>query len=314
MPKSLSLHDIENLSQFDLNLIIVFELIYRHHSIAKAAVSLGISSSAVSQSLKKLREYFEDPLFIKSQNTLAPTILSEHIHSSLLTNLSALNNIISVGLHEIERKTFTIYSPPTVISLMAPELGRFSREENFLYEIIHHNIYSTEGNIEDLFNYRKADIAIALTPVFNSYLTCEAIESKRLVLVCNNNYNKIGEIMNAEELTAHKWIATVVNDAFLQMEIANFYRNTLKGERDVIFSSDSILPILSALENFDGIGIISEEMFNMFGQRFNLRIIPTSFAFASYTYHIIYRTSMAKDIAFCKMRDAIKAVLNTPPI
>lgn len=116
--------------------------------------------------------------------------------------------------------------------------------------------------------------------------------------------------MNADELTSHKRITTGITDPFLQMEIAKFYRNLLNGERDIIFTSDSILPVLSVLENFDCIGIISTDMLKIFGHRFNLRIAPTSFTFSSYSYHVIYRTLMSKDTAFCKMRDVIIDALN----
>ncbi|MGL4722910.1 MAG: LysR family transcriptional regulator [Scandinavium sp.] len=313
MPKSLSLQDIENLSHFDLNLIIIFELIYRHRSIAKAAVSLGVSSPAVSQSLKKIREYFHDPLFIKSKNTLMPTILSEHIHANVMTNLSSLNNVIRVGTHESERKTFSIYSPPSIMSLMMPRLNSFSKQEGYHYEIAHHNIYSADCDIEDLFNYRKADIAISMTPVFNSYLTCESTQKKDLILVCNNNYRQVGDSITAEELTQHRWITSLANDAMVQMEIANFTRTLLRNERNIVFSSDSILPVLTALESFEGIGVISEDMFTVFGSRFNLRRISTDFpfSFSSYTYNIIYRSTMVKDASFIKIKELIKSALNS---
>ena len=46
--------NLYDLKKFDLNLLVIFECIYQHLSISKAAESLYITPSAVSQSLQRL--------------------------------------------------------------------------------------------------------------------------------------------------------------------------------------------------------------------------------------------------------------------
>lgn len=58
--------NLYNLKKFNLNLLIIFECIYQNLSISKAAETLYITPSAVSQSLQRLRTQFNDPLFIRS--------------------------------------------------------------------------------------------------------------------------------------------------------------------------------------------------------------------------------------------------------
>lgn len=53
--------NLYDLKKFDLNLLVIFECIYQHLSISKAAESLYITPSAVSQSLQRLRAQFNDP-------------------------------------------------------------------------------------------------------------------------------------------------------------------------------------------------------------------------------------------------------------
>ena len=65
--------NLYDLKKFDLNLLVIFECIYQHLSISKAAESLYITPSAVSQSLQRLRAQFNDPLFIRSGKGIAPT-------------------------------------------------------------------------------------------------------------------------------------------------------------------------------------------------------------------------------------------------
>ena len=63
----------------DLNLLAVLDALLREGSVTKAAHSLGLTQSATSHALIRLREFFEDPLFVKvrSGNVVAE-MLREH--------------------------------------------------------------------------------------------------------------------------------------------------------------------------------------------------------------------------------------------
>ncbi|ECA1950195.1 LysR family transcriptional regulator [Salmonella enterica subsp. enterica serovar Virchow] len=310
MPKSLSSQDIANLNHFDLNLIVVFELIYSQKSLTKTAQLLNVSPPAISKSLSKLRIHFQDPLFIKNNNRFEPTILAEYIHNNTTSNLHSINDVVNFGPHISSRRTFSIYSPPTVASLLVSNMKDFLENKSSDYELIHRNIYSVESDIENLFRNRKADMVISLTPVFSASLICEPGANKKLVLSCNNNYKMVGDHISADRLLEHRWITTLSNDSVVKMELANFVRDYIKGERDIIFSSDSILPVLTAIQNIDAIGIISEDMLNIHGEAFNLRKIETDFELPSYSYNIIYHRNTKKDLAFNKLIDAVKLALN----
>lgn len=65
------------LKKFDLNLLVIFECIYQHLSISKAAETLYITPSAVSQSLQRLRNQLNDPLFIRSGKGITPPPLGQ---------------------------------------------------------------------------------------------------------------------------------------------------------------------------------------------------------------------------------------------
>ena len=58
---------------FDLNLLIVLQVLIEEKSVTKAAEQLFVTQSAVSKSLAKLRVIFSDPIFIKNGKELVPT-------------------------------------------------------------------------------------------------------------------------------------------------------------------------------------------------------------------------------------------------
>ena len=54
-----------NLRNVDLNLLIVFDAVYAAHNISHAARQLALSQPATSNAMTRLREHFDDPLFVR---------------------------------------------------------------------------------------------------------------------------------------------------------------------------------------------------------------------------------------------------------
>jgi DNA-binding transcriptional LysR family regulator len=59
--------------ELDLNLLRVLAAIEEKRSVSAAAVLLQRSQPSVSAALARLREFFDDPLFVRSGNTMQPT-------------------------------------------------------------------------------------------------------------------------------------------------------------------------------------------------------------------------------------------------
>ena len=62
-----------NIQTVNLNLLVVFDAVMRTRSTTKAGVALGLSQSAVSNSLAQLRHIVGDPLFVRSRVGMSPT-------------------------------------------------------------------------------------------------------------------------------------------------------------------------------------------------------------------------------------------------
>ena len=64
------------LHRLDLNLLLTFRLLLQEKSVSRVAKLLSVTPSAVSKSLGKLRDWFEDPLFTRTPYGLEPTPLA----------------------------------------------------------------------------------------------------------------------------------------------------------------------------------------------------------------------------------------------
>lgn len=70
--------------QLDLNLIVAFDALVREGSVTRAADQLGITQSAMSHALRRLRDFFDDPLFVKSGDGMRPTPKAEQLSEAVL--------------------------------------------------------------------------------------------------------------------------------------------------------------------------------------------------------------------------------------
>lgn len=84
-----------NLRSLDLNLLTVFEAIYESGSIIRAADRLGLSQSATSHALRRLREACNDALFVRVGQGIIATPVAQRIHPLISRSLGGLRQSIS---------------------------------------------------------------------------------------------------------------------------------------------------------------------------------------------------------------------------
>lgn len=74
-------------TSLDLNLLKIFLIIYQELNMRKASERLFVSQPAISQSLTKLRNHFDDELFVKVPKGLICRSVS-HINFPLFKRIS----------------------------------------------------------------------------------------------------------------------------------------------------------------------------------------------------------------------------------
>ncbi|PIB63841.1 LysR family transcriptional regulator [Pseudomonas sp. 2995-3] len=68
-----------NIAQVDLNLLKTFEALHDESSASRAALRLGVTQSAISAGLRRLRDVYGDPLFVRTGRGLAPTLRANQL-------------------------------------------------------------------------------------------------------------------------------------------------------------------------------------------------------------------------------------------
>ena len=82
--------DAKLLSRVDLNLLVALQVLIEEQSVTRAAERLFITQPAMSKTLQRLRELFDDPLFIRSGRGLVPTPRAVELEKKLPLVLSSM--------------------------------------------------------------------------------------------------------------------------------------------------------------------------------------------------------------------------------
>ncbi|MES2944145.1 MAG: LysR substrate-binding domain-containing protein [Pseudomonadota bacterium] len=107
-----------NINTVDLNLFLVFQAIYTTRSVTLAGDRLGMTQSAVSNALKRLRERFNDPLFVRTPVGMVPTPLATRLIEPIGEGLTKLNQAID------QSRTFDPSSSNQVFRIAINDIGQ----------------------------------------------------------------------------------------------------------------------------------------------------------------------------------------------
>ncbi|WP_269618572.1 LysR family transcriptional regulator [Zhongshania sp. BJYM1] len=109
----------------DLNLFKVFDAVYRANSLTEAAKDLHITQPAVSNALARLREHFDDPLFVRRGRSIAPTPLADSIAGDISNSLMSLQESLHKGQEfdpSTSKRRFIISMGDPIEFVALPEL------------------------------------------------------------------------------------------------------------------------------------------------------------------------------------------------
>ncbi|HCA23405.1 MAG TPA: LysR family transcriptional regulator [Pseudomonas sp.] len=115
-----------NLSKVDLNLFIVFDAIYTEANLTRAGQIVGITQPAVSNALARLRETFNDPLFVRTAQGMVPTPMAQNIITPVRSALQLLRVSVQESrsfVPEQATKTYRISMTDLTEAVILPHLA-----------------------------------------------------------------------------------------------------------------------------------------------------------------------------------------------
>jgi DNA-binding transcriptional LysR family regulator len=151
-----------NIKNKDLNLLLLFKVLYEELNVSSAANRLNLSQPALSHKLNKLRHEFADPLFVRAARGLTPTPKAISISAEILQLVSSLE-----GFYQHQSGTdfltqadrLVIYSTDYIESLLLPDLLALLAEQAPQVQLV---LRHTQGTLpKQQLERGECDLAIA---------------------------------------------------------------------------------------------------------------------------------------------------------
>lgn len=230
-----------NLRKFDLNLLVIFRAIMTRGSIAGAADEVGLSPSAVSHALARLRLMLNDQLFHRTADGVEPTKRARELSIEVERGLGFISAAISLQHQFVPaeaKRIFTMQVADYVSGFILPRLAKRLQMEapNVSVEILPFSI--SADSVWD-----RVDLQIRLTP---GRLQPEVARSQRLVaddvvVLMRPNHPDAGKPMTAELYAALPHVklsqsatgTTVIDDALAARGLERHMAMTVSSWFDV---------------------------------------------------------------------------------
>lgn len=152
---------MSKLDRLDIKQLRVFQALIQERSASKAASQLGLTQQAVSEHLKKLRDVFDDRLFLRKTSGFVPTPFAENLAigvDKLLLEFSALLAPTTFNPETIEG-TFVIAATDYAQQVVLPELIAQLRKKSPKLKIIVRDFELDK--VHELMESGKVNLAIA---------------------------------------------------------------------------------------------------------------------------------------------------------
>ncbi len=108
-------------NNLDYNLLQTFVLLYKHRNLKAVGRALGVTESAVSKHLSKLREQLDDQLFVRDAQGFEPTSFSEQVIPTLIDGLNTIQTALAKDTIDCEHYTDDI--TVAILPIMHLQLG-----------------------------------------------------------------------------------------------------------------------------------------------------------------------------------------------
>ena len=122
---------MSNLRNFDLNLLLAFDVLMSELNVTRAARKMFITQSAMSHTLHKLRLQLDDPLLVKTSSGMKPTERALALIDPVRLLLAETEQLIrspSTFEAATSQQRFVIAASDYIELLLLPELSRLNEK------------------------------------------------------------------------------------------------------------------------------------------------------------------------------------------
>lgn len=193
-----------------LRLLRLFETIYRMRNVSHAADALGISQPSVSLSLSRLRQHFDDPLFVRVGSRMEPTPRAEKLVEAVRGILAIANDQFASMPHfdpATANRSFVIHMTDLGETLIVPHLVNY---------LVHH-APGVSVRVREIGEDSQAMLGEGAVDIILGFLTREGDDllqrklfDEKFVGIARAGHPRLAEPVSIEQLQGEGHVAIAI--------------------------------------------------------------------------------------------------------
>lgn len=303
---------IMNLQSLDLNLLLVFEALMEERSVTRAAVRVGLSQPAMSNSLARLRSAFNDQLLIRTASGMAPTSTALKLIIPVRSALTQLRAAIE------DKPTFEPASSKNIYRLLANDYAEMMLLAPVITEM---RVQAPEVCLRvhrppTLFKPPESstladsyDLAIGFYPdalALDPHIRFEALWEDDTVCIASGAHPSINGFLTVEDFADARHVAV-----FYKLEGPGIIDTLLAQQgysrRSVVFVPNfSTVPFVVA--ESDLIATVPEKVAMLFKDMLNIQVLPTPVRIPTLRLTMLWHERAHSDPAHEWLRSVIRSM------
>ena len=294
------------LNRLDLNLLHVFDTIYREGSLTRAARALHLTQPAVSHSLSRLREHFDDPLFSRQGNQMVPTPLARRFLESMRPGLTQIQSAVN-QFHAFDpanqRKTYSLALRDILESTFLPKLmGRLESYPEL--EIISQRV--PRRDMETQLAAGKLDFAVdVLLPVSNQ-TGHELLRHDRLVVLARKGHPLTGGGLTLDKYLEAKHV--LVSSRSEGPGIEDFELSRFGVQRNIRLRCQHYYAACRVAEGTDLLLTMPENYARIIAEQADIDILTTPADLPGIDVHLYWHKAYEREPALIWFREQLASI------
>ena len=302
-------HDLD----FDFNLLKAFDALMTERHLTRAAERIGLTQSGMSHALTRLREFYDDPLFVRGKGGMQPTMRALAIGDTLSTVMTAIRQeVLSQAVFDPGNaaRTFTLCLTDLAEVEFLPTLGRHIQEVAPQCSL--RTIQVASRYLPEVLESGAADVAIGALNNLSDRLYQQQIFSQPYVTLVSRKNTELPEELSLEQFQECQHIVVDLGDP-----IRSPFDHVIDaaGIRRQIFLRTphflSVPPMLDA--NPHMIATVPHALWRQSRQQGLVRKLKPPVSLPSMAVRQFWHPRFNREVANVWLRGAIKSLFTSPP-
>lgn len=304
------------LRQFDLNLLLLLEVLLTECHVSRAAEKMYLSQSAMSHALSRLRTQLDDPLLVRTTQGLQPTPRAQAMLPEIRKAIQMIERALipeQAFIPEQSDRYFRIactdYFEATVLPELISQLQTISPQIYIEVEMIHEASYSEQLESGELDLVVGLDSSARVPPHLHNHPWL----TEKLLCLCGPENAGLPDTLNLEQYLSLSHIV-FSDSAGEHSSVIDEWLREQSLTRSSIARTTNYMAAARTIARTQSIMTLPEKMARLFSTMLPLRLIEPPAGIPSSQMQVLYHPLQSKDPGLSWLLRQIYTVSGANPL